>query len=427
MTPASEREGAGGRGVRAGVRRLVRLPLRTPAGARADADEELDAFLDERVEHLVARGLTPDRARAEALRRLGAPLDEVRAAIRGSATRREGRKRLRDRADAVRADVRFAVRQFARARAVTAIALLTLALGVGANTAIFSVVHRLLLAPLPYPRGDRILMPVQEGGFPSVASVGGPLLDVWRARTRTVAAMAGASEDLFGMWPDGAVDTIPSATVTANLLPMLGVRPALGRNFAAADEQPEPEAARVAMISYGLWQRAYGERADAVGAAVRVEGRPLTIVGVGPSGFNIPLSRNPAPDVWVPARLERAVAGGSGDLIPGPGLFVTLRPGATVEAASRELRAAARALPAADASRPQFYPRSSWPRSRWHSCCSSPRGCSCARSPRSSACRSGSSRAGSCTPRCCWAAGATGTASRPSATPSCGASARCPG
>src|SRR3982751_3345027 len=85
------------RGIRAGVRRLFRLPVRTTDSARADADAELDSFVEERIAHLVRRGLAPADARAEAMRRLGAPLDEVRASLRRSAERRERRKRVRGR------------------------------------------------------------------------------------------------------------------------------------------------------------------------------------------------------------------------------------------------------------------------------------------------------------------------------------------
>lgn len=337
------------RGIRAGVRRLFRLPPRTADGVRADADAELDAFLEERVEYLVRRGMTPAAARTEALRRLGGTLSQVRDALRESADRREQRRRLRDTLDELAQDVRYAGRQIARAPGFTAVAVLTLALGIGANTAIFSVVHRLLLAPLPYPNGDRIVMPMmvlpaQEDERFSRLSAPMELVRPWQARARTVQAIAGASENLFSVQPDGTIDTIPSAMITANFLPTLGVRPVVGRGFAPTDERPDGQAA-VAMISHALWRRAYGGRADVLGKAVSLEGRPLTIVGVTPPGLNIPLSRNPAPDVWVPGPLESAGAGGSGSLMPAPSVFATLRPGVTADEASRELRAIARTVP----------------------------------------------------------------------------------
>lgn len=325
-----------GRGIRAGVRRIFRLPPRSRAMVDDDADAELDAFIDARIEHLVARGMTPEEARAEALRRLGAPLDDVRASLHRSAGRREGRRRIVDLADALLGDIRFALRQFARTPGFTALAVLTLALGIGVNTAIFSVVHRLLLAPLPYPNGDRIVMPMRESDLPFRSSADAALIAAWRERSRTVASVAGVSELMFSVHPDGAIDTIPTAAVTADFLPTLGVRPILGRGFAPGDEQPGgAEAATVAMISHALWRRTYGGRADVLGATVHHEGRPLTIVGVTPPGLAIPLSRNPAPEVWLPAPLKYTGSGAGG--VPGPGIFVTLRPGVTVDAAAQEL------------------------------------------------------------------------------------------
>ncbi|MEO5813697.1 MAG: ADOP family duplicated permease [Gemmatimonadaceae bacterium] len=325
--------------IRPGVRRFFGLPLRTVDQVHTDADAELDAFLAERIEHLVRCGMTPDAARSEALRRLGAPMDDARIALRESASRREGRKRLHDVIREFVDDVRFAWRQCAKAPAFTTIAVLTLALSIGANTAIFSVVHRLLLAPLPFPNGNRIVMPMQE-----YRSVDWELAQAWQARTQTVTDIAGASEDLYSVRPDGTVDTLPSALITSNFLPMLGVRPAVGRGFMRAEELPDGQAV-VAMISHSLWQRAYSARADILGQTVPLGGRLLTIVGVTPAGLSIPLARTPAPDVWVPGQMERAGAGGSGSLDRGPAIFAMLRPGVSAEAASMELQSVAASLP----------------------------------------------------------------------------------
>ena len=208
------------RGIRPGVRRIFQLSPRTEVQVSADADGELDAFLEERIEHLVSCGMSPDAARVEALARLGAPLHEARAGLRDSARRREARRRVGTVVDEVRDDIRFAWRQSVKAPAFTAIAILTLALGIGANTAIFSVIHRLLLAPLPYPEGDRIVMPMQVGGIesdvPLNSSAGTRQVAAWLARGHAVAEVAGASEFMFSLRADGTVDTIPSAAVTAN-------------------------------------------------------------------------------------------------------------------------------------------------------------------------------------------------------------------
>jgi putative ABC transport system permease protein len=329
--------------IRPGVRRLFRLPLRTADQATADADAELEAFLEASVEHLVQRGMTPEAARSEALSRLGVPVDDARATLRRSAERRETRKRLRGAIGDVVDDIRFAWRQQAKAPGFTAIAVLTLALSIGANTAIFSVVHRLLLDPLPYPNGDRLVMPMRESEFPFRTSIDVELLKAWKSRTHTVGTIAVAAEALFNVRPDGTMDTIPSAAVTANFLPTLGVRPILGRGFAPEDERQDQPA--VAMISYALWQRSYAGSTDVLGQTVPLAGRPLTIIGVTPRELSIPLWRTPAPDIWIPATAEQAADGGNGALDPGPTVFALLRPGSSAESASRELQAVSSSMP----------------------------------------------------------------------------------
>ncbi|HKT07379.1 MAG TPA: ADOP family duplicated permease [Gemmatimonadaceae bacterium] len=337
-------------GIRAGVRRLFKLPLFTRMAARADADAELDAFLAERVERLMRAGMSPADARAEALRRLGSPESDVRRELRRSAERRERHQWMRQGADDLREDLRLAMRRFATSPAFTAAAVLTLALGIGANTAIFSAVHRLLLSPLDYPNGDRMVMPMQENDRFRGDSrferrpVGGSLIDAWQQRTHTVEEIAAASEDMFSVDSSGTVDTLTSAVITVNFLPMLGVQPVVGRAFTAQDVVPKGPP-NVALISAALWQHGYAGRPDIVGRTVSLDGRPLTIVGVTPAGLNIPLSGKTPPDMWVPDDLGSASNGGSGSLDMGPAVFALLRRGVTLDAASRELQDIAASMP----------------------------------------------------------------------------------
>ncbi len=331
-----------------GVRRLFRLP-----GSRArmlrDLDEEMRIHFAMRVEELRALGMSAAGADAEALRRFG-DTEEYHVYAERRVARKARRLRFTEWLTEWTQDVRFATRQFRKSPGFTAIAVLTLALGICANTAIFSVIDRLLLAPLPYPNGDRIVMPMRENdqlrgdARAERRSVNASLIQAWQERTRTVETISAAAASMFSVRPDGVIDTIPSAPVTANFLPMLGVQPILGRGFMPEDEQPADQVA-VAMISYALWQRTYGGRADVLGRTVSLDGRPLTIVGVTPPGLNIPLSQNPAPDIWVPEPFKSAANGSNGSLKPGPTIFAVLRPGASVEAASRELQTIAAGLP----------------------------------------------------------------------------------
>ena len=158
--------------IRPGVRRLLRFSIRTRAAMKRDADDELEALIACRVEHLIARGWSPDDARAEAMRRLGAPLDEVRHQLHTTADQRQRRMRVVEFFESVMQDVRYAARGLARRPAFTAVAVLTLAIGVGATTAIFSAVNALILRPLPYARPDELmkvsLVLPAEGGHPTL-------------------------------------------------------------------------------------------------------------------------------------------------------------------------------------------------------------------------------------------------------------------
>jgi predicted permease len=338
-----------GRGIRAGVRRLFRLPGRTPASARADADEELDAYIEARIEHFVARGMKPAEARVEALNRLGGTLSEVRAILRYSAEQREGQMRFRDMVDDLLHDLRLTGRQFRKAPAFTAIALLTLALGIGANTAIFSVVHHVLLAPLPYPDGNRVVALGQTsdpggGFFPASA----PLVEAWAARSHTVEAFGASTEQSFRIDELSGQDSVVGAVITPSFLRVIGVGPALGRGFDSNDARPG--ASPVAMISTRLWKHDFGGRRDVIGSVIHVNGKPYTIVGVAPMSGTLPRGARAAiaratvpwrvgspPDVWLPAMLDAATRS-----VGEP--YAKLRPGVTAAAASNELDAIMKSL-----------------------------------------------------------------------------------
>lgn len=300
----------------------------------------MQAHLAMRISDLRALGMSEAQAEAEALRRFG-DTDEFRTYAERRAAHQAHRMAVLDGFTAWTQDVRFALRQCRKAPAFTALAVLTLALGIGANTAIFSVVHRLLLAPLPYPHGNRIVMPMQSDARGVISSALWPLIEGWQARGHSVEEIAGASTDAYAKRPDGTVEMISNASITSNFLHVLGVQPVLGRDFTLADERSGGETSPVAMISYSLWQRAYGGRADAIGRTVELDGFQHTIIGVMPAGLTVPMSPNPMPDVWEPWTLKAQTVG----FWVAPTAFAILRPGATAEAATRELEAIAAGLP----------------------------------------------------------------------------------
>jgi predicted permease len=306
-----------------------------------ELDEELTSHFAMRVDELRALGMSEADAVAEAHRRFG-DADEYHAWAARHVVRRARWLRFTDWLADWAQDARFALRQVKGAPGFTTIVVLTLALGIGANTAIFSVVHRLLLAPLPYPNGSRIVMPVGGGGeFPFRDRPSADLLRAWLARTHTIQDIAGAAELMFSVQPDGTVDTLPTAIITANFLTTLGERPELGRTFRPEEERTD--APTVAMISHAMWQRAYGGQHDVLGRTVEYEGHPLTIVGVTPPGLAVPLSTNAAPDIWLPGPLDQA--GNGNGAVGGPDLYALLRPGSSVEAATAELRTVAAGVP----------------------------------------------------------------------------------
>ena len=196
------------------------------------------------------------------------------------------------------ADLRFAVRTFAKAPGFTAVAILALALGVGANTAVFSVVYTLLLKPLPYRQPDRLAV-VWEHNLPrdrknNVVAPGNYLH--WRDLNTSFSEMAAVSMTFRTAFTgEGEPEELPQQIVNATLFPMLGVQAQVGRVFSDADDQPR--AAAVALISDRLWRRRFAADPHVVNRAIRLDGAPTTIVGVMPRGFSI-LDKNV--DVWIP-------------------------------------------------------------------------------------------------------------------------------
>ena len=327
-----------------GVRRVFRLPV-TRERLLQDADDEMRMHLDLWTREFRDRGMSEADAEAAALRRFG-DLRGYRDHVARRAERKARWQRITEWFAEWWQDVRFALRHFAKAPAFTAIAVSTLALGIGANTAIFSVVHRLLIAPLPYANGDRVValkMLGQIGVAGSLASMAADapsdppskLLRAWAAQTRSFEQVAGVEQVFLSIRPDSQQDTVSYAFTTANLLDLLGTRPSYGRMFTREEEKPD--ANHVAMISHRWWQAAYNGSDDVLGKVLEYEGEKYTIVGVMPLGFTIPMSARaldglsmPSPDVWLPAPIEDTSIG-----------FGLLRPGISSTAVTNELNAIA--------------------------------------------------------------------------------------
>jgi putative ABC transport system permease protein len=302
-------------------------------------DAEVRAHFEMRVAELRARGLNEPEAEAEALRRFG-DTEDFRAHTARRATRRARSDGTVEWLTDWTQDIRFAARQFNKHRAFTALAVATLALGIGANAAIFTVVHRLLISPLPYPDGNHIVALTMDGDERALQSRSGPaILAAWQARAHSVESIAAMSVRAIQVQDIEEQDTIP-AFITSNFLHMLGVKPALGREFRLDEERTD---AGVAMITYHLWQRSYGGRADAIGAKIQAEGKPYTIVGVTPPEMGAPISltgttsplHEAAPSIWLPGQLDSI----------GGNVFARLRAGVSAQQASKELQSIAATVP----------------------------------------------------------------------------------
>jgi putative ABC transport system permease protein len=233
-------------------------------------------------------------------------------------------------------DIRFAIRGLIKRPGFTVVAVLTLALGIGANTAIFSVINGVLLRPLPFAEADKLVRVYEKrlklGRQRNVASA--PDFIDWRNQNRVfedIAAYAPWSTNLTG----GDEPMRLSGTVTsASLFSVLGVRPQLGRTFLAEEDQPNGN--RVVMLSHGLWQRRFGSDPGVVGRSIVLNGASFTVVGVMPSGFEFPSKET---ELWAPLGLDPSNQEGRGSHYLD--VVARLKPGVTLQQAQSNMDAIA--------------------------------------------------------------------------------------
>ncbi|MFL6290779.1 MAG: ABC transporter permease [Thermoanaerobaculia bacterium] len=199
-------------------------------------------------------------------------------------------------------DIRFGLRTLVRNPATTLLAMLTLALGIGANSAIFSVVNRVLLEPLPYPQPDELVMLVESApalGFPRF-SVSPPNFEDFRRQSRSFEHLVAYGRERFNLTGREQPEAILGASVSPDFFQMLRVDPSPGRGF--RQEEGRPGQARVAVLSHGLWQRLFGGDPKIVGRPVTLNGESYTVVGIAPRGFELPRRA----EIWVPLALDLA-------------------------------------------------------------------------------------------------------------------------
>jgi putative ABC transport system permease protein len=227
-----------------------------------------------------------------------------------------------------RQDVRFGVRMLAKSPGFTVVAVLALAIGIGANTAIFSVFNAVLLRPLPYSDPDRLVHvfrtqpPIMRG------PISRPGFLEWRAQQKAFQELAAYYFDTYNLTGMEQAERVNGARVTEGFFQMFGVAPAQGRFFLPTDE--EAGAARVAVISQGLWQRRFGADPALIGRTVILDGEPSTVVGIAPPSFSFP-GRT---EVWIPALLAEDKRERGTNYLK---IIARLKDGTTVEEAQAQM------------------------------------------------------------------------------------------
>src|SRR5262245_21413 len=227
-------------------------------------------------------------------------------------------------------DLRYGMRMLLKNKGFTAVAAMTLMLGIGANTAIFSVVNAVLLRPLPFPEPERIVW-LRESHPPSnlpQLSVTFPTFLDWRSQNQVFAQMAAYREDGFNLQAGDEPKRVNGARVTVDFFATLGVRPEVGRAFLPQEDAPGGE--RVVILSQALWRQSFGGDPQLVGRQIKVDGQACTVVGIMPPGFSYPQDDT---QLWLPYALDPKGERVSHFLR----VLGRLKPGATIEQARAEL------------------------------------------------------------------------------------------
>jgi putative ABC transport system permease protein len=234
-------------------------------------------------------------------------------------------------------DIRYGIRSLLKHPSFTAIAVLTLALGIGANTAIFSVVNAVLLRPLPYAEAERLFVPWgSRGDMQNHTNVSYPDFVDWQAQTKTLEHVAAYnSSGTLLREGDAEAELIVGAAVSADLFPLLKVAPALGRPFTRADDQQNAPA--VIVLGYGLWQRRFNSDPNIIGKQIRIGSASATVLGILPEGFRFPAQATKT-------EFLRPLAPALGDRTQRRSAYslrvvARLKPGVTAAAAESEMRA----------------------------------------------------------------------------------------
>ena len=306
----------------------------TPKPA-AEVDDELRFHLEERIQANIANGMSPEDARRAALQRFG-NVDGVRDECAQMLSEERRADARRDWLDDLRQDIRFAGRSALRAPLFSLLAVVTLAVGIGANAAVFGVVKSVLLDALPYKQPGqlmRLYCPARDGTQPRGPLSAGTVSDV-RERQRSFSQLGAFLRPRDAVYlSDGGPQMVTAMFIEPELLRTLGVSPIRGAGF--RDDDAQHDTTTVVMISHGAWQRIFAGEPDAVGKTIRLNGLPRTIVGILPRDFVPPEGES---DFFQPLGLALSMRNpitvrGSHNF----GFVGRLKPGVSEDAARREM------------------------------------------------------------------------------------------
>ncbi len=296
-----------------------------------DLDDEVRSYSDLLAQEKIREGMSPQKARREAILELGG-IEQVKEQVR--------EVRAGAWLDSLLQDLRYGARMLRKNPGFTAIAVLTLALGIGANTAIFSVVNAILFQPLPVKNLSELVdvYTTTAGDLMNYAPLAYPDYKDFRDQTATLDGLAAFAPNFVALERNGETSMVTVEIASENYFQLLGVKPFLGQTFDASRNQPSG-GYPVAVLSYSTWQRRFGADLGIVGKTIVANGNVLTIIGVAPEKFH-GLIRGLAPGLWIPLSMDSSLH--LGDPIDDRGsqwLFATgrLKPHVSVQQAQAEL------------------------------------------------------------------------------------------
>ena len=297
--------------------------------ASTSLDEELQFHLQRQIAENISAGMAPEQARNAALRSFGNPA-LLREQTRATWSWNSLESWLRD--------LRYAFRALRRTPGFTTVAILVMALGIGANVALFTVVRCVILKPLPFRDPSRLVMLYETKFHGNDTSghnlVAGGIYSGWKKQNHTFASLALVRESRVGLSGSGGQlpEKLNSGEFSWDLLPTLGVQPAVGRNFTQSEDSPA--AADTVLLSWSLWQRRFGGDPAILNHTIYIDSRPTTVIGVMPAGFAFP---DASTQLWQPVyhqRSEEMMTSFSKHFL---GVVGRLKPGVTQAEAAADL------------------------------------------------------------------------------------------